>query len=670
MNLADCFSLLTTDEPRARGQLVQAFAEARSRGDEATAFQAATGMLLAINLDFVDFRGVRQWCERFAAGWTPDVAEQACIEARAGRSGGLRVCAAAVTWPSLEHTVVGTDARFRAAAASLAEGLRVPNEASPEELVLLAKCLLDYHSQQMDTYASARLMALINEQIQLSPPSATTQSRWWFVAMNYHAYYGEAEAAAEARKRLQSLIDANDLHDVRYFMLTLDMHEWVKTGQMQRAERGHREIDALLPGMRAGHVPHGLHAQATYLACRGDHAAALARIDRLLAICHDLEVPERDQGVYRGRRSYVLSALHRHDEAIAELDGLRESQLGTQGDVLAVIRLFAESARELDAGDGHTPPSLPEALAGARRLSFNRFLFTIPTLAARLCQAALDAGIEPEFVRATIRARMLPAPDRTRPDWPWRLRVRALGALTVERDDQPLRWSGKTPRKPLELLALLAARGGGPIDPDTLIDALWPSLEAEAPRASLEMAVSRLRKLLDLPDAVLVTDGAVALDPNLVWCDTDAFERLADRLQAALGAHPPQSAASIERTARSALGLYGHALLGGEAVEGLLRMARERLAMAFHRLVHDWGSVLEAQGRWSDAVALYERALARDVLAEPTYRALMRAHLARGERAEAIRAYRRCRELLVSVLGTEPSDETRRLYDAARAAEA
>jgi DNA-binding SARP family transcriptional activator len=275
----------------------------------------------------------------------------------------------------------------------------------------------------------------------------------------------------------------------------------------------------------------------------------------------------------------------------------------------------------------------------------------------------MDAGIEPEFVRATIRDRLLPAPDPARQDWPWRLRVQVLGELAIWRDELPLRSAGKAPRKPLELLALLAAHGGGPVDTDTLIDALWPSLEADAPKASLEMAVSRLRKLLELPEAVLVADGTVALDPALVWCDASAFETLAEDFDQAL--HRPGGVthdAELANRAERLLWLYRDRLLGSETLAGRMSLARERLTLSFYRVVTDWGAHLEAQRNWAAAIALYERALTREILAEPIYRALMRAHLARGERAEALRTFRRCRELLATALGTTPAAETLALF--------
>ena len=48
---------------------------------------------------------------------------------------------------------------------------------------------------------------------------------------------------------------------------------------------------------------------------------------------------------------------------------------------------------------------------------------------------------------------------------------------------------------------------------------------------------------------------------------------------------------------------------------------------------------------------------------ESSHRALMRAHAAAGDRAEAIRAYETCRRRLVEELGVGPSAETENLYE-------
>lgn len=669
MDLDAIADLITQDETRARFELGRAWDDAAQAGDAEAAWEVAGAMLLAINLDFLDFRGASLWCRRFAEARSQGPAADVLRQAQAGQRAAMRLCAAWLVWPSLDHGVTHADPDVRAASRALTEGLRSGAPLPVSERFLLGKCLLDHHSQQMDTLGSARLVALQQEHLLRESGRPDLIARWWFLLMDHHDYFGENEAALHARTRLQALVDAHGLTEAHFALLTVDMPATLKARQMGRAERIYRELEALMPEMRPGFLPQGLRAQAMYLAQRGDFGAALARIDRQLALCTDLEVPERDQGAYRALRANVLTGMGRFAEAIAELEDLQTHQLAAQGELVTVLIQFTEAAARLDACPNEALEWLSLAMTRAARLQFNRFFLTLPELSARLCQAALDAGIEPEFTRATIRGRHLTAPDRTRADWPWRLRVHVLGELAIWRDELPLLSSGKSQRKPLELLALLAAHGGGPVDGEAIIDALWPSLDADAPKASLEMAVSRLRKLLELPEAVLVADGSVALEPALVWCDAVAFERLAEELLQALQ-HPGDGTtdAALSHRAERLFALYRDRLLGSESLAGRMRLARERLASSYYGAVTAWGARLEAQREWATAIALYERALTREALAEPIYRALMRAHLALGERAEALRTFRRCRELLATVLGTTPATETMALFHEASAA--
>jgi DNA-binding SARP family transcriptional activator len=82
------------------------------------------------------------------------------------------------------------------------------------------------------------------------------------------------------------------------------------------------------------------------------------------------------------------------------------------------------------------------------------------------------------------------------------------------------------------------------------------------------------------------------------------------------------------------------------------------------------GEILEAAGDWPLAIDVYRRGLETDNLAEPFYRGLMRSLAASGNHAEALVAFRRCRELLSVVLGLKPSAETERLHQELLAADA
>jgi len=254
------FSKLATDPPQARADFAAAWRRAVEAGDDGAAIEAIAGTLLAINTEFLDFRGALTWCQRFDKAWTDSRAASAVALAQGGEPGGLRLCAAALIWPSLDHAGPGAQRNLQAVAQALATGLRLASEIDPDERFALAKSLLDYHGQQMDTHAAARLFALEHEQMLRSPPALMVQARWWFAVMAHHGYFGETAAAAHARERLQALIDAHALTVARFALLTVDMDEWLKTGQMQRAEKVHRDIDGLLPQLSAGHQPQGLRA--------------------------------------------------------------------------------------------------------------------------------------------------------------------------------------------------------------------------------------------------------------------------------------------------------------------------------------------------------------------------------------------------------------------------
>jgi DNA-binding SARP family transcriptional activator len=70
---------------------------------------------------------------------------------------------------------------------------------------------------------------------------------------------------------------------------------------------------------------------------------------------------------------------------------------------------------------------------------------------------------------------------------------------------------------------------------------------------------------------------------------------------------------------------------------------------------------LTASGRYGQAVEAGLAALTGEPLRESTHQALIRLHLAEGNRAQAIHQYDLLRGLLRDRLGVEPSSETRRL---------
>lgn len=240
-----------------------------------------------------------------------------------------------------------------------------------------------------------------------------------------------------------------------------------------------------------------------------------------------------------------------------------------------------------------------------------------------------------------------------------RLRVMVLGPLRVDRDWQPLQAARKAQHRPLDLLALLAAQGGRPLETASVIDTLWPSLEANAPRASLDMALCRLRRLLGDPAAVVCAEGQLRLDPQRVWTDVAAFEALVQVAEA-----------GGERAPWQALALYSGPLLGTAPVGPALLARRQQLAQRLCEVALDASARLVACGAADRGGRLLQRAIECEPLCEPLYRRLMQVQLALGENAEALRTAQRCHDLLQSALGIPPSAQTLALAEQARGAPA
>lgn len=157
------------------------------------------------------------------------------------------------------------------------------------------------------------------------------------------------------------------------------------------------------------------------------------------------------------------------------------------------------------------------------------FFFFPPPVIARLCFMALEAGIEPVYVRSLIeRNELTPDPAwRQAEAWPWPVRIYTLGRFGVVKHGVALRFVGKSQKKPLELLKALIAFGGREVSEARLADALWPGAEGDAAAQALATTLFRLRKLIG--EAVIRRqESRLTLDPTFCWVDCWAFERLSN----------------------------------------------------------------------------------------------------------------------------------------------
>lgn len=280
---------------------------------------------------------------------------------------------------------------------------------------------------------------------------------------------------------------------------------------------------------------------------------------------------------------------------------------------------------------------------------------------SRLCAEAFGADIEPDAVKRFIREHELVPEASTSLQWPWAVRVHTLGRFAVCLDNAPLTFSGKSPRKALELLQALIAHGGREVNTAVLMQSLWPEESNSNLRNLFDNTLHRLRRLLGPVDVLRLNNGKLTLSASHCWVDAWVFNRLTAPCSAALSQAGKGPAVLCDEDAQAALRLYSGHFLQSETEEPWSLPYRDRLRNRFHRLVRTLGERLEKDEQWEAAADMYERGLEIDNLSELFYQHLMVCHQHLGEHAEALRVYRRCKELLSIVLGVSPSPRTEKI---------
>jgi LuxR family transcriptional regulator, maltose regulon positive regulatory protein len=332
----------------------------------------------------------------------------------------------------------------------------------------------------------------------------------------------------------------------------------------------------------------------------------------------------------------------------------------TKSHSLIYWSLLLEADLAFDAGDEAAGlAALRRAMALGREHGYMRLGELDPAGLSRLCTRALEAGIETEYVRATIRSHKLVPPSADVENWPWPVKIFTLGRFALLKDDAPLEFSHKAPKKPLALLKAIVAFGGKAIPETQLAEALWPDQEGDAAHQAFASALHRLRKLLGDDEAVLLDEGRLTLNPRYCWVDAWAFQRLLGRAEEVAQS---DEADQQSRLAEQALRLYHGGFLPADTDEPWAASLRERLRSLFMRRVLTVARQLQESGHADRALTYYVRGVEADPLAEAFYQGLMRCYLGQGRLAEGLAAYRQLRQTLSVTLGVMPSAGSEALH--------
>lgn len=239
-----------------------------------------------------------------------------------------------------------------------------------------------------------------------------------------------------------------------------------------------------------------------------------------------------------------------------------------------------------------------------------------------------------------------------------------LGDFRLLRAGQPIavRGGGKAEA----LLGYLGLQSSYRVPRERLVHTLWPTSDPALANQSLNSLVYSLHKLLGQAiggsKPVLHHEGYYQLNFEAgVRVDLAHFDALAQAgdQQASTG-----DFASAAVSYRRAVELYRGDLC--VAVDGHALMERERLRARYLTLLAQLADYSYQAGHYAACLEYAWRLLANDPCREDAHRLVMRCYVRSGERAAALRHYRRCEAILRAEFDVSPEPATTALFERIR----
>jgi DNA-binding SARP family transcriptional activator len=219
--------------------------------------------------------------------------------------------------------------------------------------------------------------------------------------------------------------------------------------------------------------------------------------------------------------------------------------------------------------------------------------------------------------------------------------LKTLGGLRLDRDDRPLAGAAIRARS-LALLAFVASRREQGMSRDKVLGYFWPETDTDRARNNLKQTLFIMRRTLG--EEVLISAGSFfRIDSARVAVDVWEFEAALDR-------------GRLE----DAVAHYQGPFLDGFYVSSLpdfgrwVEAERGRLAWRYQEALEALAARSAAAGDTHGGVMWWRKVVEHDPLSSRTALALMRALIADGDRAGALKYAEVHEGLLRAELGVDP----------------
>lgn len=419
------------------------------------------------------------------------------------------------------------------------------------------------------------------------------------------AHLGDPAAEVPAMKALAWFREANDLYGLRLSFIQLgsahlfrgDLDRAVEmTEEAVRVARVFglgRELAIALQQLATPVLRQGNVKRATSLIA--ESLESLRRDKQLFFTARALEMMASCAAIHGGGDA-ALDAARLCGAAAAIRDSMGAEMWLADRDELAPRRAAAE--QEIGAA------AFAAGLAEGRALTPDDAIDLALSFASRV-----GAMAEPDPSTQTAEYEIVPT--RAAAQRVPSLRVRALGAVEVEVDGEPIparRWGYAKARELLVyLLTHLDEAGGLGRTREQVGAALWPEASAAQVRNNFHVTLHHLRRALGHPDWIRFERDRYRLaPPGDVEFDAIAFEA---RVTAAVRSH--RAGAAVVEELRNALAMYRGDFLDGDSAEDWHVELRDRLSELWISGMEALGNALRAAARHEEAAEVFEAILRR-----------------------------------------------------------
>lgn len=244
-------------------------------------------------------------------------------------------------------------------------------------------------------------------------------------------------------------------------------------------------------------------------------------------------------------------------------------------------------------------------------------------------------------------------------------RIYLTGSIAIEHEGRLVSERSFPGRQGRLAFAYLVANRHRTIQRDDLVSAIWCGGEAGQADTALDAIISKLRGVMrtaGLPaseSAIVSMSGTIALTlPHQAWVDIEVAANALDEAEGALRRGDVAVAWSQANVAVA----IGRRTFLADAEMPWIEARRSRQRASLVRAPQCLATVCPVIGDPLLSVQYAGETVELEPFRETGYQLLMRAHAAMGDRAEALRVFARCRELLRDELGVSPSLQTEAVY--------